>query len=77
MNKPRIVKHGVEERNAYCRQCEFSCHDINLMGKVKYHSEKNQHTVDVYTENWKEVTCYRKVAVPPTAKAEGIPAKLL
>ena len=71
MNKPRTVKHGIEEVNAYCRKCDFSCHGLNIMGKVRYHSEKNQHTVDVYTETWKEVTCYRKTKLEAEGKGEN------
>lgn len=50
------IKHGVEEVNCYCRQCSWSCHDLNGVSKARYHCKTTKHTVDFYRESWTELT---------------------
>jgi hypothetical protein len=60
-NKPlhdimKTIKHGIDDINCYCRQCDWSCFDKNGPSKAKYHCQKTKHTVDIYRENRTELT---------------------
>ena len=48
--KVRTIKKGVEDRNAYCRDCNWNCTGLNSNIKARYHVSKTGHIVDVYTE---------------------------
>ena len=49
------IKKGVEDRNAYCRDCNWNSLGLNSNTKARYHSSKFGHIVDVYTENWSKI----------------------
>ncbi len=53
MKEAKIIKHGVESKSAYCRQCKWRG---QTTAQAKRHNKATNHTVDVYYENWKEVT---------------------
>ena len=51
--KVKSYKRGIEEQNAYCQDCDWSCFDTqegDVKSKARYHSQKTGHKVDVYTE---------------------------
>lgn len=61
----RTVKHKPEGATATCRNCKWETHHYetsikNVSTRARYHAQKTLHTVDVYTENWKEYTSYVK-----------------
>jgi hypothetical protein len=51
----RRVKHGLEEANAYCRCCGYSCHEGDVPKKALTHHRQTGHTIDIYRENWVEL----------------------
>lgn len=59
---PRIIQHGVTDGSWHCRQCRFSGVAVcgSALQKAKTHSNNTGHTVDVYYETWREITCYKK-----------------
>ena len=60
-NEMRTIKHGIDGESCYCRICEFS--DIGTKGmfaKAGKHAQQTGHTIDIYTENWREITYYKK-----------------
>jgi len=48
----RTIKKGIEERNAYCVSCEWSCHTLDSNRQARKHTLRTGHTVDIYTETW-------------------------
>lgn len=53
---------GVEERNAYCTQCDWSRDGITADKKARYHASETGHQVDVYTETRRRVKPVKKLA---------------
>lgn len=54
----RLVKHGVQDINAYCRHCNWSDHNLSAVNMARKHAKENLHTVDIYRENHTEYTSY-------------------
>lgn len=48
----RTIKKGIEERNAICVSCEWTCRKIDSNIQARKHTLKTGHTVDIYTETW-------------------------
>jgi len=45
------IKKGLEERNAYCRGCDWSSNVKSANITARHHTKKTGHAVDIYTEN--------------------------
>jgi len=58
-NEMRIINHGRDDENCYCRICEFSSGGKNILAYAKKHAQKTGHTVDVYYETHREITYYK------------------
>lgn len=57
----RTVKHGLEEVNSYCRMCNYGEQGKQeVVRKARYHAQTTLHTVDIYRENWTEITSHVK-----------------
>mgnify|MGYP001561029795 CR=1 len=68
MNTPRTIQHGKDGEDYHCRKCSFSGYGMSgCLQKAVNHSKKTGHTIDIYYESWREVTCYKK----PTTKSGG------
>ena len=60
-NPMRTIRHGLEEVSCFCRVCKYSDFGKEEVAKrARYHAKKTGHTVDIYRENWTEITFYKK-----------------
>ena len=60
-NPMRTIRHGLEEISIQCRVCGYSdTSEKDISKKAREHAKKTGHTVDIYRENWTEITFYKK-----------------
>ena len=54
----RLVKHGIEDEDAFCRHCDWSNFGKTVTNSARYHARTMVHTVDVYRQQHIEFTSY-------------------
>lgn len=59
--KVKSYKRGIEERTAYCCNCEWEEDGVTANVKARRHAELKGHQVDVYTENRTRIKPIREV----------------